>query len=346
VVAAALLVASTTARALELGDKAPEFDSLAWAKGDAITIASGAGKSVFVVEFFSVFQKESAAAFDAAAKLQDKWKTKGLEVVAVTVENKSDVDKFVGEHPTNARVAIDELHNTQTVFVGTDPGLPTALVVDKSGAIVFTGDPTDGMDKLVDDVINGKFDLKKAVAIRDLKKQLGEDPDEDAGDLPPGDKKEAAKKRNERAVEIYDKILELDPTDEFAYERRCDAYRRKDDLDAYRKFVKSYLDRVKDDAKSLARVARDAMNENKMNWRDPDTAVTAGRRAVEITKAADAEILDAYANLLSSLGLLELAVDYEKKAVAAEPKAEQYAKSLAFYQSCLAVKQKVQPTKK
>ena len=41
------------------------------------------------------------------------------------------------------RVAIDELHNTQTAYLGADPALPQAVVVDKQGVIVFLGDPTD-----------------------------------------------------------------------------------------------------------------------------------------------------------------------------------------------------------
>ena len=82
------------------------------------------------------------------------------------------------------------------------------------------------------------------------------------------------------------------------------------------------------------------MDENKLNWRDPDLAVTAARRAVEVSKSSDAEVLDAYADVLSNVGLLDLAVEQEKKAVALEPKSEQYARSLAFLQTCLATKQK------
>jgi tetratricopeptide (TPR) repeat protein len=351
VAAAVFLVASpSSARALDLGQKAPELEVTAWAKGDSITIAGGAAKTVFVVEFFSVFKSDSADAFDAATKLQDKWKQKGLEIVEVTVESKADVDKFLGEHPTSCHVAIDENHNTQTAFFGAEPALPQAVVVDKTGAVVFLGDPTDGMDKVVEDVVAGKFDLAKAVEIRKLKEEMWQGVGGDEEDDPPEgakpDAKEEAKRRAERLDALCDKILELDPCDGAAWGRRVDGFRRKNDLEGYRKFVKTGVERMKDDAKALARVAREAIDDWKVSWRDPDLATTIARRAVEISKSQDAEVLDAYAQVLAAIGLLDMAVEQEKKAVALEPKTEQYARSLAFYQSCLATKQKAKPPKK
>jgi tetratricopeptide (TPR) repeat protein len=351
--ATSLLVASSasSARALELGEKAPELEVTAWAKGDPITIAGGAQKNVFVVEFFSAFKSECVDALAAATKLQDKWKTKGLEIVAVTVESKAEIDKFLAEHPTSCRVAIDEFHNTQSAYVGADPALPRAVVVDRSGSIVFLGDPTDGMDRVVDDVVAGKFDLAKAVEIRKLKEEMWKDGGDDGEeDAPPVeakvDAKEAAKKRAERIDALCDKILDLDPADVSAWNRRADGFRRRDDLEGYRKFVKTWVERMKDDAKALARVARQSMDEWKVTWRDPDLATTTARRAVEISKSQDAEVLDAYAQVLAALGLLDMAVEQEKKAVALEPKDDDYARSLAFFQSCLATKQKAKPPKK
>jgi len=352
--AAAFVVALplASASALDLGEKAPELEVTAWAKGDAVTVAAGAERPVYVVEFFSAFKPECVEALAAATKLQDKWKGKGLEIVAVTVESKAEVDKLLAEHPTSCRVAIDELHNTQTAYLGADPALPRAVVVDKQGVIVFLGDPADGMDKVVEDVIAGKFDLAKSVEIRKLREEIAKDGDDDEEDDPPPDvdaraaAKEAARKRAERIDALCDKILEIDPFDAAAWSRRADGFRRREDLEGYRKFVKASVERMKDDAKALCRVARRSMEDWKLDWRDPELAASTARRAVEITKSQDADALHAYAEILASLGLLDMAVAEEKKAAALEPKSEEYAKSLAFYQSCLAVKQKAKSATK
>jgi hypothetical protein len=52
--AALLLVGSgaSSAWALDIGDKAPPLEVKSWVQGDPVVIADGAGKKVFVVEFW------------------------------------------------------------------------------------------------------------------------------------------------------------------------------------------------------------------------------------------------------------------------------------------------------
>jgi peroxiredoxin len=355
---AAFVVALTASAALavEVGEKAPELEPTAWARGEALTIEGAAGKHVIVVEFFTSFKPECVEALAAAAKLQDKWKEKGLEVVAVTVEAKAEVDKFLSKHESACRFAVDENHNTEMAYFGGVPYLPRAVVVDRAGLVVFVGAPDDGFEKLVGEVVEGKFDLAKTVEIRKLKESLNKAAEaEDESEEPPAEgeskrvreeaAKEAAKQRRAEVDAVCDKILALDPADSFALDRRVENFREADDLEGYRKFVAATAERLKDDPKSLVRIARESMGERKWNWRDPALAVTAARRAVEISKSEDAEILDAYADVLATIGLLDLAVDAQKKAVALEPKTESYARSLAFYQSCLAAKRRAKGSK-
>jgi peroxiredoxin len=346
--AAGLLVALTAASslALEIGEKAPELDVTGWAQGDAIKLADGAGKTVFVVEFVVTFKPECADAIASATKLQDRWKGKGLEVVLVSSESEDDVKKYLADHKTAARVALDGDHNSIAGFVGENPDLPYALVVDKTGAVVFRGNPSQGLDKVVGDVLAGRFDLKKAVEIDKLKaelwKALSRDDDSEDEETPAEDEKPAEKKdpkKDAAKVEaICDQILGLDATDEYAFDQRCEATQRRDALEDYRKFLRSQADRVKDAPKALAHLARRAIDDGKWDWRDPDLAVTAARRAVEASKSTDADVLDAWAAVLASVGLLEQAVVEEKKAAALEPKVEGYARTAAFYEACLATK--------
>ena len=328
VLVAVLAVATATAWALEIGDKAPALDVSAWAQGEPITIEGGAGKNVFVVEFVSTFKPDCQKALAAASKLQDKYRAKGLEVVAVSSESVDEVKKYLADNKASFRFAIDENHNAIAEFVGEDPNLPYAVVVDKAGIVVFAGDPAEGMDKLVDDVMAGKFDPKKAVELRKLRQELYEawnTHEFDAADT------------------ICDKILTLDVTDSFAFRRRCDGFHRRENLDGYRKFVKSYADRAKDDAATQSRIASRLIDDGRFNWRDPELALVCAKRAVDLTKSTDADVIDTYARVLAELGLLEQAITEAKKAVAIAADNAQAKSRLAFLESCLALRQKAQP---
>jgi peroxiredoxin len=361
IVAAFVLgVITAPAWAVEFGEKAPELEPTAWAQGDAVKVAGGAGNHVFVLTFISTFRPECQQVLPGAQKLLDKYGAKGLEVVAVTTESAKEVKDYLAEHAFGFRIATDEDENTRAAYKVKQ--VPYAFVIDRSGAVVFMGDPGDGMEKTVDDVMSGKFDLKRALDIRklhaDLRKaqrrrvwtwtitggvQQTEEPDapDEDGDAPaskdaPADPKAA----KETADSIADKILDIDATDSDAFDQRCSSFDMKKDIEGYRKFVKGYVDRVKDDAKTLSSVAWKLITDNRNDWRDPELALAASRRAIDLSKSADADILDTYGHVLARLSLLDAAIEQEKKAIAIDAKNEDFKTRLAFYEACAAARAK------
>jgi peroxiredoxin len=326
--AAALLGAMASAWALDLGEAAPELEVSGWAQGAPIKIADGAGKRVFVIEFVSTFKPECQAALTAAARLHEKYKAKGLEVVAVSTENVAEVKAYLAEHAMSLRFAVDEDRNTSAAFVPEKQDVPYAVVVDRAGAVVYQGDPSDGMEKLVDDVIAGRFDLKKAVEVRRLKNEMW-----------------TALRAYEydKSDPLCEQILAIDGTDTTAFRRRSESYERKEDLEGFRKFVKAHVERMKDDAKTLGYLATYLVDLDRYDWRDPELALTAARRSVELGKATDADAIDTYAYVLGEIGMLDAAVEQARKAGALDSNDEGYKKRLAFLETCVALRNKVQP---
>jgi hypothetical protein len=47
-----LSAVGSTAWALDVGDKAPALDVKTWVQGDPVVLADGAGKKVYVIEFW------------------------------------------------------------------------------------------------------------------------------------------------------------------------------------------------------------------------------------------------------------------------------------------------------
>jgi peroxiredoxin len=325
----AVLAAAGAAFALDLGDKAPELEVTEWVQGEPLKVADGAAKDVVVVTFWATFDPDSADMLARAEKLQTKYKGKGLSVVAISTEASDEVKKFLAEHKVGFRVGIDQFHNTMAGYVPEHVRkLPYSVVVDRTGAVVYRGSPSDGMEKRIESVIGGKFDLKKELEIGKLKDELYAA--QRAGEW---DKVDAA----------AEQILAIDPGDSYAYNRRADGFRRRKDLDGYRKWVRACVDRVKDDATALSAIAWKLVDDSRLDWRDPDLALSTAKRSVDLTKSTDADLLDTYATVLGQIGLLEQAVAAEKQAVAVDAADESYKRRLAWLEACLAARQKAAP---
>ncbi len=325
VAAAAVALGGGAAFALEVGDKAPELEVSDWAQGPAVKLADGAGKSVYLVEFWRTFEGDCADAIPVLNGLADKYRAKGLEVIAVSTEPVDDVKKFLADHKASFRVAIDQFHNAQAAW-GEVRRFPFAWLVDKTGTVVWEGDPTRGLERVLDSVVAGKYDYRREVEKEKRRREMNEAMW--GGDF-------------ERLAELAEKVLEVDPGDAEALNFRMMAFQMKQDGDGFRKFMKSHVDRCKDDAKALAHAAVQAVTSGPWDWRDPDLALGAARRAVEISKGADADILSSYASVLYTIGALDQAVEQQKKAVALDDKDEDGKKALAYYVACLEARKKV-----
>jgi thiol-disulfide isomerase/thioredoxin len=187
-VLAGALLASTSLAAdaapkslLKIGDPAPAFQPAAWLKGAAIP---GFEKGhVYVVEFWATWCgpcKANIPRLTALAKQYqgkaevigvDIWESpdpaiKTLPKVAAFVKSKgAEMDYHVAADATDNRIA-----NAWMKAAGED-GIPTAFIIGKDGRIAWIGNPATGLETALPQVIDDKFDVAAAGALRD--KQLG-----------------------------------------------------------------------------------------------------------------------------------------------------------------------------
>ena len=152
-------------RAGELGDTAKPLDIKEWVKGSAVTLADGKGKTIYVVEFWATWCPPCRASIPHLTELQKKFKDKGVVFVGVTDEKSDVVKKFVEKmgDKMDYNVAIDGGKTSEGYMeafgVG---GIPHAFVVDKEGKIAWQGHPMDGLDKALDEIVAGKYDIEAA----------------------------------------------------------------------------------------------------------------------------------------------------------------------------------------
>ena len=84
-------------------------------------------------------------------ELYTQYRSKGLEVVAVSAETAPTVEKFVKENPYTYPVYLDMDDSFRNKFP--TPAIPWAFVIDRNGNIAYQG-PTADHDKVKDAIVN------------------------------------------------------------------------------------------------------------------------------------------------------------------------------------------------
>ena len=134
-------------RQLSLGAEAPTLD-VNVLKGEAVSIGGDAEGHVTVVEFWATWCGPCRASIPHLTELQNKYGDQGLRVIGITDEEKDVVAPFVAEMGDTMAytVALDPGQKTMYRYLGGFgvASIPHAFVVDKSGKIVWHGNPLDG----------------------------------------------------------------------------------------------------------------------------------------------------------------------------------------------------------
>jgi thiol-disulfide isomerase/thioredoxin len=161
---AAALAVSPLASAAELGDAAKPLQIATWVKGKPVDLAAVKGKQIVVVEFWATWCPPCRASIPHLTELQKKFKD--VIFVGVSDEDAATVKKFVAKmgDKMDYTVAVDDDGKTGEAYMkafGID-GIPHAFVVDQSGRIVWQGHPMGGLEKSLDELVAGKFDLEKS----------------------------------------------------------------------------------------------------------------------------------------------------------------------------------------
>lgn len=174
-VATALALASH-APAAELGDAAKPLKIAAWIKGKPVDLAAAKGKQIVVVEFWATWCPPCRASIPHLTELQKKFKD--VAFVGVSDEDVSTVKKFVAKmgDKMDYSVAVDDDKKTGEAYMGAFgiDGIPHAFIVDKAGRIVWHGHPMGDLEKTLEEMAAGKFDLEKSNRRGDARKKVEE----------------------------------------------------------------------------------------------------------------------------------------------------------------------------
>jgi peroxiredoxin len=316
------LVLAAAAVAADVGDKAPELDIATWVQGDPVVMEQCVGKKFVVLEFWSSWCDACKKQIPRITRLSEKYKDKGVEFVAISDEPVDDVKTFMKDGKIKYRVACDKDHNTTGEYMRGNKPLkhqPFAVLVDKTGNVVWQGEANSQLDRNLERAIAGKLDAAKAKSIGEMERTVDES---------------LVTKMYEQAATDADKLLEADPGNDKGVLAKLKLAEKLKDVSMQKEFLDKTLPLIDGDASALNVVAWQLATAENPLMRQPAVALKAAKRAVELSDSGEAAILDTLARVQSDCGMLDQAIETQKKAVALDEKDEDMKAKLDYYQRC------------
>ncbi len=168
---------------LTIGSDAPELNIEHWVqdgKGKFKPVTKFEKGKVYVVEFWATWCGPCVASMPHLAETQKKLADKGVQIVSISDEELSTVDKFLDRETRQATDEKPETFRDLTSYycLTTDPdrsshaaymdaayqdGIPTSFIVGKDGKIEWIGHPME-FDEPLNAVVEGKWDREGPVA--------------------------------------------------------------------------------------------------------------------------------------------------------------------------------------
>jgi len=165
---AALACALSSSHAANIGSQAPKLQIEHWIKGNPVDLAKADEKKIHVIEFWATWCGPCRDSIPHLTELQEKYKSKGVTVIGITDEPKATVERFVRrqDKKMDYTVAIEKGDTMSQAYMRAygQTGIPATFVVDQNDRIVWVGHPKNGLDDVIDRLVNGTFLLEEEIA--------------------------------------------------------------------------------------------------------------------------------------------------------------------------------------
>ena len=320
--AAGIVLGQAAETTLMVGHPAPKLQVSKWVQGEPVKDFDS--DKAYIVEFWATWCGPCVSSIPHVNELHQKYKDKGLVVIGQNVweNDTSKVEPFIRKmaEKMTYRVALDLTNSSSKgkmaetwMQAANQNGIPTAFVVNKQGKVAWIGHPMSLKEKLLEDILEGKFDLAKAAADFEQKTKREREEQSIWQDF----NKHAKAKEWEDADAVLTKLenaLPEDDRDKYCFTRFQLFLDRKDYKGAY-KYAARLSESHPDNSFMHNELAWRIATRKGIEERDLDLAEKIARRAAEITKGKDPEILDTLARVLFMKGQKDTAIDYQEEAV-------------------------------
>lgn len=169
-------LAAAPAFGASIGDPAAPLAISKWIQGGPVDLKAGKGKNVFVVEFWATWCFPCLETIPHLSELQQKYKEKGFVAIGISDEKAQTVQAFVQNmgDKMNYVVALDDKLKTKAAYMDAfgQASIPMAFVVDRDGVVAWVGHPFAGLDAVLEQVIEGTYDIEARKRLAAAKENL------------------------------------------------------------------------------------------------------------------------------------------------------------------------------
>jgi thiol-disulfide isomerase/thioredoxin len=319
---AGTLVAQSQAATLKVGDPAPKLQVAKWVQGEPVKKFEPG--TAYIVEFWATWCGPCRATIPHLNETYEKFKDKGLVVIGQDVWERDEAlvapfIKKMGEKMTY-RVALDDKAGDEKGRMATtwmeaagQSGIPTAFVVDQSGKIAWIGHPMELKNSILEEILAGKFDVAKAAADYDKRKQNQAALTKLSRQLT----QQMQDKQFDEAETTLAEIAKVLPEDE---REGLDSVRiriqlARGNFDAAAKLAEKVSLAHKDNAALQNQLAWQLAVQDGLKGAPLETATAIAIRANDASGGKEPDILDTLARLRFMQGDKEKAIELQEKAV-------------------------------
>lgn len=318
------IVPSTSAAdtTLKVGDPAPPLKTGKWVQGDPVKQLEK-GKA-YLVEFWATWCGPCVVSIPHLNELHNEFKDKGLVVIGQNCweRDESQVQPFLekmGEKMTY-RVALDDKTNEKDGAMAVTwmkaagrNGIPSAFLVNKDGIIAWIGHPMQLKSEFIQQVLDGKLDIKKAATEAEEREAA----QAKLSDLSREMSKHVQAKDWEKADQVLTEMEKAMPASD---RPRLDFFRlnlalQKEDFPAAFKYARQISDANKGEAMLQNQIAWELATRPDVKQRDLEVLDLIATRANDAAQGKDPAILDTLARVQFMNGKKADAVKTQQKAV-------------------------------
>lgn len=163
-----------SSRGALIGDPAEPLNLQAWLKGPPAAVKPGT--NIFLIEIWQTTGPASRAAITNLNRLQARFQDRGLVVIGVSDEPAEIIGRFLQQEGTNIqyRVAADQHRATAMAYMepARQIGVPYAFIVGTNGALLWHGHVFAGLDRALDQIFAGTYDLGRAQGLETADRQM------------------------------------------------------------------------------------------------------------------------------------------------------------------------------
>ena len=218
--------------ALQTGQDAVKLKIGKWLKNGPVNLDFGKKvpkehkKDLYILVLWGTWSPACRESVPMLVYLQNKYRDKGMRIIAVSREKANVVEKFIDEHPQiNYAVAVDDQSLTTLHYLGDSRLLPRIYIINVQGKIAWDGEIAD-LSGVLKKMYKGTYDAYVQRQVSTLQQEL-----------------EVSMRSGNviETIKVSDKILKLDPENGFAIRMRMFVYENQRQVDKAWDFLNSLL---------------------------------------------------------------------------------------------------------